>query len=593
MINPNYIINKNIENREPKKEITNQPSPTEENREPNTQPSILPSPIEENREPNTLPSIQPSPTEENREPNENDINMENEKYKILLQDKIGCLYVDDKEIPQKYITKLQINNKVLENEWKTAEKIKTIANYPLYFAPILTNEQDIHIGELNEVIQSECSIITDPPTYNSSAEYATSKIKYVGKYSLQPFLNKINRKYPHKLLPQLIDAHIQLLTSIEKLQEKNLIHMDIKGNNILYDDIEGRFILIDFGFTIDTKEIDFNNSNKFFYQYSSYSPWCIEIFFLSNLPDSILDGEITGGEINNKQNQQPVEEKKENDSIGQKDQTPVEEKKENDSIGQSVESSVGQSVESSVGQSVESSVGQSVESSVGQSVESPKEEKKENDSIGQKDQTPIEVKKENDSIGQSVESSVGQSVESPKEEKKENDSIGQSVESSIGQSVESPVGQSVESPKEEKKENDSIIEEEPQNVYQYKTILSTFFGSYILEQIEDGERKTKFQKEAEAYFKSTFQNKTKEETYNTIITYANTWDNYSLAITFLKLIHNHYPTQPKIIQSYKNILYDIIFAMPNTRPNVKTIKEKIIKLFSNISHEDYKEYLHP
>ena len=535
MINPNYIINKNIENREPKKEITNQPSPTEENREPNTQPSILPSPIEENREPNTLPSIQPSPTEENREPNENDINMENEKYKILLQDKIGCLYVDDKEIPQKYITKLQINNKVLENEWKTAEKIKTIANYPLYFAPILTNEQDIHIGELNEVIQSECSIITDPPTYNSSAEYATSKIKYVGKYSLQPFLNKINRKYPHKLLPQLIDAHIQLLTSIEKLQEKNLIHMDIKGNNILYDDIEGRFILIDFGFTIDTKEIDFNNSNKFFYQYSSYSPWCIEIFFLSNLPDSILDGEITGGEINNKQNQQPVEEKKENDSIGQKDQTPVEEKKENDSIGQSVESSV----------------------------------------------------------GQSVESSVGQSVESPKEEKKENDSIGQSVESSIGQSVESPVGQSVESPKEEKKENDSIIEEEPQNVYQYKTILSTFFGSYILEQIEDGERKTKFQKEAEAYFKSTFQNKTKEETYNTIITYANTWDNYSLAITFLKLIHNHYPTQPKIIQSYKNILYDIIFAMPNTRPNVKTIKEKIIKLFSNISHEDYKEYLHP
>jgi hypothetical protein len=75
------------------------------------------------------------------------------------------------------------------------------------------------------------------------------------------------------------------------------------------------------------------------------------------------------------------------------------------------------------------------------------------------------------------------------------------------------------------------------------------------------------------------------------MTYANTWDNYALAITFIKLIRKIYPTPPNLIESYTNILYDIILAVPSSRPDAKTTQEKIKKLFTTITPEDYKELI--
>ena len=607
--------------REPQKEPTQEPR-QEPQKEPTQEPIQEPQkeptqdtediyPIGQSKEPSNQEPSNQEPS--NQEPSNQDTEdiypigqtIENEKIKILLRDKIGCLYVDEKEKHAKYITKLQLNNKILENEWETAKKIKTIPNYPLHFAPILSTEQDIHIGQLDEVIQEECTIIQEnqedqeQPTQISNPEYTTSKIKYVGKYSLQQYINKIKHKYPHKLLPLIIDAHLQLLTAIQKLQEKNLVHMDIKENNILYDENEGRFIIIDFGFTIDTNEITYPTSDKSFFPYGTYTPWAPEIYFLSHYPDDeekspesseptetpatpnkIIGGtEVPGKPISDQnlieEKQKPInaespispEEKKEIDSIGPvaEPQSPVppispEEKKGIDSIGPIAEP----------------------ESPISPK-ESPEEETKEETKEEPKEEPKEEETKEEETKEEETKEEIKEEI---KEETKEPEAESEEPEEidTIGPATE---------PKKEPENPENPNEIIPIGPIEEKTqkIIDPFFESPLFNQI-DKQKIIEFQKQTTKFFKATFEKKTKEEAYQTIITYANTWDNYALAVTFIKLIRRFYPTnQPHLIESYINILYDIILALPSSRPQTKDTQEKIKQLFTTITPEDYKELL--
>ena len=424
--------------------------------------------------------------------------IEKEKIKILLEDNYGCLLYSESE-PNKYITKLQLNNKILENELKIAEKIRTIKNSPLYFAPILENNQNINIGQLEETIQ-ECSIAREEPT----AEYTTSKIKYVGKYSLKTFLENIKIKYPQKIQSYIAESHIQLLTSIEKLLEIDIVHMDIKENNILYDDYEGRFIIIDFGIAIDTKQITYATMNNTFFDYSSYSPWSIEIYFLSHLPFS----------------SPPVIQS----SISQSPLIPYQLQK-----GGELDKSKPESIE-------------------------PKK-------IHIKDKTE-EKESNSESIGPE---------EMPIEEKTQEEKLRE-------EGTELPVPIKEESLKEGYSSD------------QIKEILYPFFQMPFIQTIPK-EKIIEFKEKIETYFITNFEYKTKEEIYTKIIQYAKTWDNYALAIAFIKLINIFYPQDIQLTRNYKEILYEIILSTPDKRSDIKTIKDQIKKLFTTISPEDYKEYL--
>jgi serine/threonine protein kinase len=155
-----------------------------------------------------------------------------------------------------------------------------IKNYKNYFAPI-TKFEDINIKLINQDEIDKCDFIHD--NKNPNTKYESEKIKYVGKDTLMKYYSKIISTNKHFIFI-FIENHIILLEALEKLISAQIIHYDLKENNIVIQDTDKRPIIIDFGLSIDTT----NPMEKYFYSYyTKYGPWCIDIVFLSYMVNEL------------------------------------------------------------------------------------------------------------------------------------------------------------------------------------------------------------------------------------------------------------------------------------------------------------------
>jgi serine/threonine protein kinase len=90
----------------------------------------------------------------------------------------------------------------------------------------------------------------------------------------------------------MIGSHLYVLNGIQKLLEKDIIHMDIKENNIMYDDVNDVFLFIDFGMSMQMKDIEPETYEKqaqipFAVLTDYYPPWCVEILLLAYIARQI------------------------------------------------------------------------------------------------------------------------------------------------------------------------------------------------------------------------------------------------------------------------------------------------------------------
>jgi RIO-like serine/threonine protein kinase len=90
----------------------------------------------------------------------------------------------------------------------------------------------------------------------------------------------------HKTYAVITFLYDKLLKSVKKLEEKNIVHFDLKENNIIVKKT-GEPIIIDFGISIDfDKKKKISNKDKaylrkYFYAYTTnYKPWCVEIVLI-------------------------------------------------------------------------------------------------------------------------------------------------------------------------------------------------------------------------------------------------------------------------------------------------------------------------
>jgi len=196
--------------------------------------------------------------------------------KKLDEGTYGCVF---KIIDEEYIIKIQKKEETSENETLIGKKITNIKNYKNYFAPILETE-NINISLLDHEEMDQCDIIHN--NKDPKAKYESEKIKYIGKDSLLKYYMKLLSH--DKFINIFIENHIILLESLEKLESAQIIHYDLKENNIMIQDNDKRPIIIDFGLSIDvTKPME-----KYFYSYyTKYGPWCIDIVFLSYMVNEI------------------------------------------------------------------------------------------------------------------------------------------------------------------------------------------------------------------------------------------------------------------------------------------------------------------
>ena len=81
-----------------------------------------------------------------------------------------------------------------------------------------------------------------------------------------------------------IETYNYISISITSLLDKNIVHFDIKEDNILYSTKYENPILIDFGLSIPIDVLDSSNLKNYFYVYApDYYLWPIEVHAINHL----------------------------------------------------------------------------------------------------------------------------------------------------------------------------------------------------------------------------------------------------------------------------------------------------------------------
>lgn len=227
---------------------------------------------------------------------------------LLAQGTFGCVYhpgitCNHEPLGAEYITKIHASNeKTAQNEIAVSKKVQTIPNYEQYFSPILENCK-VNLAKVNRKEVEKCKFIKNDlvgidrkndlvgidrkDDADAAAEpltYVSTKIRFIKGESLLEYVSQ-NSKYS-----TISFLYKTLCESVKKLAEKDIVHFDLRENNMIVSK-QGVPIIIDFGISIDFTidfSIDFSKTNQkktflknSFYAYTTqYKPWCIEIVLI-------------------------------------------------------------------------------------------------------------------------------------------------------------------------------------------------------------------------------------------------------------------------------------------------------------------------
>lgn len=224
-----------------------------------------------------------------------------EGLRYIAEGSYGCVFTskvpcdnriqDKNEGNKKYVSKVSVESSDVSSDKEIAlgKIISTqIANYDLYFAPILSS-CPVNIGVIKKEEIEKCNIINR----NDEKRYVSSTLKYVGRNSI---LEHFDTLPDNKLMKEILESHIHLTKGLEKLLrlDKPIIHFDLKDANVMFNDIFNVPNIIDFGlsFTFDqlvSSPLMPNVLDTLFYAHSvEYFVWNIEIVLISYISQEII-----------------------------------------------------------------------------------------------------------------------------------------------------------------------------------------------------------------------------------------------------------------------------------------------------------------
>jgi len=239
---------------------------------------------------------------------ENKNNDKENDVKLLNQGTYGCIFRPGIECSGKhltsnsYITKIQKHRQISNNEVLIGKKIQKIAGHEKYYAPILET-CDISVRDLKNVEEvKKCDFMKNADEFLDK-QYESNKIRYVGKNTLGDYFTQetSNISQIETYFRKMINIHETVLTGIMKLNDANIMHFDIKENNIICKNKSGRPILIDYGISLDTTNIasvSVDAQNVFFSYTDTYPSWCLDIVMINYMVNNSKNADIKQTSIN-------------------------------------------------------------------------------------------------------------------------------------------------------------------------------------------------------------------------------------------------------------------------------------------------------
>jgi len=245
-------------------------------------------------------------------------NVSVQQPKLVNQGTFGCIYkpsflCDGNTIKEEdYITKIQTKDDISEQEKVLGNKIKELRNASEYFAGII-NTCPIELSKIEDNELKKCEFIEKQTSNETPQEYIASTIKYVGKQDMMDyFMERVNK--PQQYVMSLFHIHFHLLKALSQLQEANIIHYDLKSNNIMVHDVKKTPIMIDFGISFEGESKPEDATNAFYVYGPNYSPWCVDIHLISYAFHKIKSENPLQEQVQEEQIQQVIKDYMDNNS---------------------------------------------------------------------------------------------------------------------------------------------------------------------------------------------------------------------------------------------------------------------------------------
>lgn len=203
--------------------------------------------------------------------------------KLINQGGFGCIFYPgfnckgEINNSSRTISKLQVNNFNGKNEILVGKIIKKFSKHKFFFSPS-TNSCYINLSTLDKNIIKDCNI-----TSKNDSKYLLLDVPYIKNISFQKLFTNFSKSKKHILLI-FFDTYEYICNAITNLINMNIVHFDIKEQNILYSIKYENPIIIDYGISIPFDYLNDNNIKEYFYVYApDYYIWPIEVHIINYL----------------------------------------------------------------------------------------------------------------------------------------------------------------------------------------------------------------------------------------------------------------------------------------------------------------------
>jgi len=213
---------------------------------------------------------------------------------LLSQGGYGCVYhpaltcTGKAESSTKNVSKLQRKDWAAKNEIDIGKMIKKIKNYSSFFLPI-TSSCNINVSSIDNKLLKDCRVIQKRP----DADFVLMKMNYLENISFTDYLKSKGETNAHLLL-KIVESYKNLAGSLEKLVNVDIVHHDLKIDNILIGANNNLPIIIDFGISLNMKKIsetDDKLKDYFYVHAPDYYPWSLDIHIINYIVQVRSDGE--------------------------------------------------------------------------------------------------------------------------------------------------------------------------------------------------------------------------------------------------------------------------------------------------------------